>query len=476
MSRQASGTIALVTLGCKVNQADSASMSAALAAAGWHVVPIGAGGEPPEVIVVNSCTVTARAAAKSRQAARSYAARFPDSRVVLAGCYPQVAPGEATAIPGLAAVAGTGRLDTLRMLATFARPGPVAAGCREGCPEGVVRGAGPGGGAAVAAAGPGSCRVAGLAPVTDFERLPAAPIDNRVRAYLKVQDGCESACAYCVVPQARGRQRSQPLAECLAEARRLLAAGARELVLTGIRLGAYGRDLADGSSLAALIEQCASLDGLLRLRLSSLEPVDLTADLLAAMTRSPRTCRHLHLPLQSGSDRMLRLMQRGYDTAAFARLVAEARSLVPGLVISTDVMVGFPGETEEEYYETVGFVQRTGFMRLHVFPYSARPGTKAALLAGQLPRNVKQERARALIATGAGLALEHHRQLVGTRQSVLLETEACSRGGTAYEGRGLTAGYVRATIELPGPAEGGSLVQARIVSAREDSVDGRAVQ
>jgi len=463
VNRQGPGTIAFVTLGCKVNQADSASMSAALAAAGWQIVPVTAGAEPPQVIVVNSCTVTARAAAKSRQAARSYAARFPDSHVVLAGCYPQVAPGEAAAIPGLAAVAGTGRLDTVRMLGNFARPGSVGfveAGSEStACGTGLLAGF-----------------RAGLAPVSEFERLPAALVDSRVRAYLKVQDGCESACAYCVVPRARGRQRSQPLAECLAEARRLLTAGARELVLTGIRLGAYGRDLADGSSLAVLIEQCASLDGLLRLRLSSLEPIDLTMDVLAAMTQSPRICRHLHLPLQSGSDRMLRLMQRGYDTAAFARLVASARALVPGLAISTDVMVGFPGETEEEYYETVGFVQRIGFMRLHVFPYSARPGTRAASLPGQLPRNVKQERARALIATGAGLALEHHRQLVGTSQSVLLETDACSLGGAVFAGQGLTEGYVRATIELPGPAEGGSLVQANIVAAREDGVEGRAAQ
>lgn len=449
----------LVTLGCKVNQCDTEALAEGLRAAGWDVRFDDDPAEPaPDAIVVNSCAVTARAEAKSRQAVRKLIRRYPLSRVVLAGCYPQIAPQAAGTIEGLAGVAGVDRGRTLTMLqdlvsASGYEPGEARPGAG-GAPLGISR-----------------C----------FETLPAGLRPGRVRAFLKVQEGCPGRCTYCVVPLARGEPRSRPPDDALAQAARLIAKGARELVLTGIQLGLYGRDLG-GIDLADLIRRCLRLPGLLRLRLSSLEPGDVSPRVLEALASSPKACPHLHLPLQSGSDTVLRRMGRPYGTAGFRAAAEAARRAIPGMALSTDVIAGFPGESGQEFQQTVGFLRRMGFTRLHVFPFSRRPGTPAACLPGQLPAEVKKERSGALIAVGRELALAYHRELVGREVEVLVERDlpphrrADGDDGAAagrFLGVGLTRHYVRAEIGAERRLGRGELVAARVAAADAHGVSCR---
>jgi threonylcarbamoyladenosine tRNA methylthiotransferase MtaB len=465
-------TAYLATLGCKVNQQDSAAMGEMLRHCGWRILSDpGEAPGGPEVIVVNSCAVTGRAAAKSRQAVRSLARRFPRSRVVLAGCYPQVEPGAAAGVAGVAATAGTGREATVNLiLGTGAgNSGTFSVGQR-------------------------------------FEQLPAALVDGRVRAYLKVQEGCAAGCAYCVVPLARGPERSLPIAAATEQARALIVRGARELVLTGIRLGAYdgggaaaasagaasdagaipsvgaasgGGAASDAgeaatSPLAELIRRCSSLTGLVRLRLSSLEPGDLDDGVLRAMAEGqPVVCPHMHLPLQSGSDRILRAMGRDYSASGYLGLVDKARSIVPGLAVSADVMAGFPGETDEDLAATVRVARAAGLMRLHVFPYSPRPGTGAAAMAGQVPAAAREERARVLIGVGQELRLAYHRRFLGHEVRVLLES-ARSDGRGGFQGEGMIPQYVRLEVDGLGEDDApGDILDVRVIAATNAGLAGR---
>ncbi len=484
-------SVALLTLGCKVNQYDTEALAEALRGAGWEVsCGLDEGGPDPDVVIVNSCVVTARAEAKSRQAARKAAKEHPGSRVVLAGCYPQVAPEAAGGVAGLAGTVGTGRQETVRLVQSLVgAEKPAARAGREPRPDSF-----------------------GPLPA-EYESLPITARAGRVRAFLKVQEGCANDCAYCIVPLARGPERSRPLADAVEQARGLLAGGARELVLTGIRLGAYGteRGWAGGEravagsgaagereraeargALVDLVVACLELPGLVRVRLSSIEPTDIPPDLLAVMAADPRACPHLHVPLQSGSDSVLRRMGRRYDTAGYRAVIEDARRAVPGLAVSTDVMAGFPGETEAEFAETLAFVRRIGFTRLHVFPYSKRPGTAAASLPGQVAARVRAERARILTGAGRELALSFHLGLVGRVGEVLVERQpkplprsaavtepraglAESDAGARYVTAGLTARYVRVELLSSGKLALGDLVAARLVEARTGDMAGVAI-
>lgn len=445
-------SVALLTLGCKVNQYDSEALAEALRRAGWTVkLDLAADDADPDVVIINSCAVTSRAEAKSRQAARKAAKEHPGSRIVLAGCYPQVAPDSAGGVKGLAGLAGTAREDTVRMVQGLLAGSPKAGAPVRSVPE-------------------------------SFETLPVAARPERVRAYLKVQEGCSNDCAYCIIPVARGRdERSRPLAGALEQARALLAGGARELVLTGIRLGAYG---GGGRALVELVEACLELPGLARLRLSSIEPTDIPPDLLKVIAADARACQHLHVPLQSGSDGVLQRMGRRYDTAWYRGLIEDARRAIPGLAVTTDVLVGFPGETEDEFSETIAYVREMRFTRLHVFPYSRRAGTPAAGLPGQVPARVRAERARVLGDVGRELSLEFHQGLVGRDAEVLVEREpekdrasdlgaAMGRGGARYVTEGLTGQYVRVEIESPQPLALGSLPMVRLTGASAGGMRGR---
>lgn len=466
-------SVALVTLGCKVNQYDSEALAEALRSAGWRVyLGLGADTADPDVVIVNSCAVTARAEAKSRQAARKAAKEHPRSRVVLAGCYPQIAPDAAGGVKGIAAVAGTARHDTVKLVETLLAGQLAGTSDRQPLVEEAVK--------------------ARSLPA-DFELLPVAARPGRVRALLKVQDGCSNGCAYCVVPLARGPERSRPLDDAIAQARALVAGGARELVLTGIRLGAY-----DSGALVELAASCLELPGLARLRLSSIEPTDIPHGLLELMASDGRVCPHLHIPLQSGSDTVLGRMSRRYDAARYQDLVEYARRMVPGLAVTTDIMVGFPGETEMEFEETVAFVRRMRFSRLHVFPYSRRPGTAAARLPGHIPARVRAGRARVMTEVGRELSLAFHQGLVGSAEEVLVEREpelllggdvdGGGQGGGGLDGggqgggdapyiaEGLTGRYVRVRATSRKPAPLGCLVAVWLTEARDTHMRGLVLE
>ncbi|MGE5550014.1 MAG: tRNA (N(6)-L-threonylcarbamoyladenosine(37)-C(2))-methylthiotransferase MtaB [Bacteroidota bacterium] len=381
--------VSLTTLGCKANQYDTEAIAEQFRTHGHTIVPFPS---PAEVYIINTCSVTQEAVRKSRQLARRIHRANPGAIIALTGCYAQTGAEEAGNLPGVALVVGP--QDRARMVEL------VMAAAQRGGTSRVVR-------------PPGS--------EPGFIDLPVTAFGERTRAWLKIEDGCEEFCAYCQIPYARGPVRSLPPQRVLEEAARLVEAGYHELVLTGIHLGAYGRDLKTEATLADIIASLNDLPARFRLRLGSLEPNDVTPALIAALAASRSFCRHLHIPLQSGDDAILASMRRPYRTAEYAALLASLRESLPGLAVSTDLIVGFPGETEERFVSSLSFVERAGFSRLHVFPFSARPQTAAASFPGQLPRSVRQARSRAAVAAGERIALRFNRSLLQRDLTVLVE-------------------------------------------------------
>ncbi len=429
--------VAFLTLGCKTNQYDTAVMAAAFKEREYEIV---GPDDPADVYVINTCAVTARSQAKSRQAVRRVRRANPRAVVVVAGCYPQVAPGEICAMDGVDVVTGSS--------------------CRREIPRYVDE---------VVASGHPVSHVEPIWSCREFEEGDAPVFHGRTRAFIKIEDGCENFCSYCIVPFARGPVRSRPLESVLEETRRLAADGFKEIVLTGIHLGQYGVDLVgSGLGLARVVERICDVEGIERVRLSSVEPGDITEELVEVMRR-PKVCPHLHVPLQSGSDRILRAMKRGYSGADYAALARRLYQEIPGLGLTTDVMVGFPGETQEDFRETCDIVEEVGFSRLHVFPFSPRKGTAAEGMGDRIPRAVKEQRARSLIGIGKGLSLAFHERLVGTRVDVLVEEK--SGRGSRWSLEGLTGNYVRVWFDGH-PRLKGSIVEVDVNGAEAEGVDG----
>lgn len=410
----ASGRVAFHTFGCKVNQYDTESLATLFRRRGYLVVGFE---EPADVYVINTCTVTDESDRKARRLIRRVRRRNPEAVVVVAGCYPQTAPGEVAGISGVDVVMGN--RDRARVVDL------VEASRREGADRG--------------GAGPAHIAVDNIFRETAFEELGIEGFQGRTRASLKVQEGCNEFCTYCIIPYARGRPRSRRPGDVRAEVERLVRAGFREVVVTGIHLGAYGRDLPDRPTLAALLEAIHGVTGLLRIRVSSLEPMDVGEDLLDAMAALPKVCPHLHLPLQSGSERVLARMRRRYTAQGFRELVDLARRKIPGVAVSTDLIAGFPGETEDDHAATLAFIREIGFSRLHVFPFSPRKGTPAAADPEQAPRAVREMRARELAAAGERLAAGFNRRFLGREVEVLVEEDL---------GDGVFAGYSREYVRV----------------------------
>ncbi len=424
--------VAFHTLGCKVNQYDGEAMLALFRRRGYQAVDFD---EAADVYVINTCTVTHEGDRKSRQLIRRARRRNPEAVVVVAGCYPQTAPGEVAGIPGVDVVLGNhdrGRVVDLAEEARFA--GPVNA-------------------------------VDDIFRVREFEELAIEGFEGRTRAAHKIQEGCQEFCTYCVIPYARGRVRSRRPENVRSEVERLAGAGFREVVLTGIHLGAYGRDLPEKPCLADVLRLIHDVPGIARIRISSLEPMDLDEGLLEAMAALPKVCHHLHLPLQSGSDAVLARMRRRYTAAGFRELAARARAAMPDLGLTTDVMAGFPGETEDDHARTLAFLEEIGFSRLHVFPFSPRSGTPAARFPDAVPAPVKERRVRELIALGDRLALAAHRRLVGRTVRVLVEEDGAA--GSWLEG--YTGDYVRVRFR------GGGELMNRVALVRVLSADAGGV-
>ena len=298
----------------------------------------------------------------------------------------------------------------------------------------------------------------------DFEDIPMLEVPARTRAFLKIQEGCTNFCSYCIIPFTRGPVRSRKLASVKSEAEKFLSMGFKEIVFTGIHLGAYGRDFHDGTTLADAARTVLELDGLQRLRLGSLESIELSEELLTMVRENPKFSHHLHLPLQAGSDYVLKRMNRHYNREEFRKLIENVKNAIPGVAISTDIIVGFPGETEEMFAESLDYIRSLGFSRVHVFPYSPREGTPAASMPDQIPDNIKKERVHRLQQVAEEMTRAFHEQYLGTKQKVLWETR--TKGVTD----GVTDTYIR--VYTKADVIPGEITEVKLERLYEDGVWG----
>ncbi|MEA2077740.1 MAG: tRNA (N(6)-L-threonylcarbamoyladenosine(37)-C(2))-methylthiotransferase MtaB [Candidatus Marinimicrobia bacterium] len=397
--------ISFYTLGCKLNQAETAALRHAAEEHAYVLVPFD---EPADVMVVNSCTVTNRADRKTRQALYQAKRLSPDGILVLAGCFPQVNPDSSPAIPGVDIVLGTrDKFDLFSVINNFQQS-------RE--------------------------QQVHVSPVDNRERLSSAFIaaTDRTRVFLKVQEGCNNFCTYCIVPYARGNPVSRDFDNTIEEARRLVEAGYKEIVLTGIDIGAY---VDQDHHLIDVVKALEAIKGLKRIRISSIEMNTLSDALIEHIGKSKKVMPHFHLSLQSGSDTILEAMKRKYLTADFTKKLNTIRKYIPNASIGTDVIVGFPGETDTLFCETLDYIKESAFSYLHVFRYSQRKGTPAATMSGQVPEAGKKARAAILDDTDRHLRRSYAEQFIGTRQSVLWERH---EEDFLY---GLTPHYIMVKIE-----------------------------
>ncbi|MBU4121014.1 MAG: tRNA (N(6)-L-threonylcarbamoyladenosine(37)-C(2))-methylthiotransferase MtaB [Proteobacteria bacterium] len=419
--------IAVATLGCKVNQCESAGIAEALSGRGIAFVPFE---EQADCYIINTCTVTGRTDCQSRRLIRRAIRRNPAAAVLVTGCYAQRAPEEIARIPGVRVVAGNGEKAWIPELI-----GEMAAG-EPRVLVGDIR------------------KECGIS-------LPGATVfPGHTRAFLKIQDGCDSFCSYCIVPRARGGSRSLPPEEVMERISALSRTGYREVVLTGIHLGAYGRDFAPPENLTAVVRRIADERLVERLRLSSIEPREVTDGLIALTGLSGVVCRHLHIPLQSGDDGILAAMSRDYDAIFFRSLIERIRDAVPGIAVGIDVMAGFPGETEAAFFNTLRLVEELPVAYLHIFPYSRRPGTPAAAMPGQVPEGEKKRRAERLRKVGAEKRRVFAEGFIGTPLAILVEARKDKSTGFPV---GFSDNYI------PVAVRGGSVDANRIVRALPES-------
>lgn len=442
-------SVAFLTLGCKVNQIETQSMSKLFRQAGYDVKEFG---EDADIYVINTCSVTAVGEKKSRQQIRRAHRMNPGAVIAVTGCYAQLAPEDIAAIEGVGLVIGTRDRQNIVRLA-------------EEAAESYAR------------ERRASTRVENIRDAHEFEELTAADDlkgdaapRHRTRAFIKIQEGCENFCTYCIIPYTRGPLRSRRLNSIKQEARRLAGEGYREIVLTGIHLGAYGRDFGDGTTLADAVETVLSEKSFARVRLSSLESLEVDGRLLKLMKEEPRLSPHLHLPLQAGSDEILRRMNRHYTTGEFIALAERLRKEVPFLALTTDIIVGFPGETEEMFAETLKNAELLGFSRIHVFPYSIRPGTPAATMPDQVPEPIKKERVHRLEQVGEKTAARFRQSAIGEVKEVLIETIDSAEGIAD----GLTDNYLRVYCDGSG-RKSGELVRLRLDREYRDGLWGEMI-
>lgn len=404
------GTVGILTLGCKVNQYESEAIGELFEARGFCVQSASL---PCDVYVINTCTVTAESDRKARQMIRRVIAKNPDARVLVTGCLGQVSPESLAAIEGVDYVSGNVHKTKIPEIAeALLTSGKVKTPIVE---------------------------------VSDVDRACFEPMQirkfDRTRAYVKIEDGCESHCTYCIIPSARGTIRSKPMDEVLAEVEALTSGGCREVVLTGIETASYGKDFKEGS-LAELLRQVDKLNGIGRVRLGSLDPSLMKHPFVDGIAPLSSLAPHFHISMQSGSDKILRLMKRKYNTEMALAGIERLRRAIPDVMLTTDMIVGFPGETEEDFEQTVQFAKKARFLMIHVFPYSKRSGTPAAEMDGQVPETVKKDRVARLSSVAAEIRHQLLLEWVAKTETadVLFEEY---ENGYAY---GHTASFIRVRV------------------------------
>lgn len=433
--------IAFYTLGCKVNQADTASMENLFLRSGHQLVSFD--GEA-DVYIINTCVVTNTGQRKSRQTIHRAIRKNPNALIVVTGCYPQTAAEEVKAIAGVDMIIGNqDRAQIVQLVEER------LAHRQTDTLDAVHK----------------------LTASTAFEEMAAGDITDKTRAFLKIQEGCNQFCTYCIIPYARGPLRSRSLESIRTETQRLISAGFKEIVLIGIHLGCYGKENPDGPTLYDAVKTVLDVPGVQRLRLGSLESVEVEPRLLTLMQEDARFCRHLHLPLQSGCNKTLQAMHRPYTTAKFKTLLADIKTKVPDIAITTDVIVGFPGETEADFETTCKFAESCGFSKMHIFPFSARKGTPAEKFAGAVMEAVKKERADILGRIDETMHKTFLQAMVGQNAEVLFEQPA---GEDYFEG--LTGNYQRVFVKSGGRNLGGEILPVKITAFDGEKLFGEIIK
>ena len=417
-------TVSFATLGCKTNQFESAAMQEALKSAGYQIVDFAGGAD---LVIVNTCTVTGATDAQSRNLIRRARRQNAACRVIVTGCYAQVDPQALRDLPGVSLVIGN---EEKRRLLEF---------LQRDCQSNLVE-------------------VSDIRQAESVCLPPLTSFAGRSRAFVQIQNGCDAFCSYCIIPYARGASRSADEHQILEQINGLVESGFREIVLTGIHIGGYGSDLTPASTLNDLIRRIEAESAIQRLRLGSIEPTELTEELLDTMTASRIVCPHLHIPLQAGNDAVLQRMGRTYKRGFFSRLIETARAALPDAAICLDVITGFPGETDREFSDAYDFIAGLPVTNLHVFPYSRRPGTPAAAMPSQVPGNISKARAGQLRDLAERKYASFAEGFVGQTLEVIVET------GTS---KGLMKGVSRNYLDLRFPGDQaliGQCVMARAVS------------
>ncbi len=427
-------TVAITTLGCKINQFESAALEEKLARGGFRVVPFT---EAADIYIINTCTVTARTDSESRRLIRRAARQNGRAKIVVTGCYAQVAADELKDIPGVTLVVGNGEKKGIDLLLEAADDRKV--------------------------------HVSDIFGEERAEALPLESFSEHTRAFLQIQTGCNERCAYCIVPYARGKSRSVPVADVLGGINAFVAKGFREVVLTGIHLGAYGLDLEPRTDLLGLVETVEREELVERLRLGSVEPQEVSAGLIDFFARSSRLCPHLHIPLQSGADTVLTRMNRHYTTALYRRQVEALAERSPDICLGADVITGFPGENDEEFAAGYRFIESLPLAYLHVFPFSARKGTPAAAMGDRVPDRIIRERVSALRALSEAKRQAFAARFLGRELPVLI----LGKGKNGLL-RGVSRNYL--TVAVAGsPALVNREVSVRIRTVGEEGVVGEVV-
>ena len=403
--------VAIATLGCKVNQFESEALMASLEERGYDLVSFG---EEADIAIINTCTVTQRADFQSRQMVRRAFRPNPKSLIIVTGCYPQVDPDAILRIEGVTYVLGNAEKGQIRDLLPLMQKGEVP-----------------------------RIQVSDIQKEMFLSDIPLHSFHHHTRAFLKIQDGCDARCSYCIVPYARGRSRSLPPEKIIGHLRLLKGRGFKEVVLTGIHIGSYGLDLVPPFSLQGLLRRLEEEETPHRIRLSSIEPLDFSADLISSLSHSTKVCPHLHIPIQSGDDEILRMMNRNYRRSFLSSLIQELHQRIPNVSIGADVIVGFPGETEEKFKGTCDLIESLPFSYLHVFPFSRRKGTPAFQFSQRVDEGVVKKRAKRMRELGKQKRQSFYRQFLHNKLEVLVEDRRDRETG---RWKGLSRNYIPVLI------------------------------
>jgi len=428
-------TVSIVTLGCKTNQFESVAMGEQLAAAGYRQIEFADGAD---LVIVNTCTVTAATDAQSRNLIRR-ARRFnPQARVVVTGCYAQIDPQSLSQIPGVALVIGN--QEKLRLLETLSSFDETT-----------------------------KIQVGDIRNSSTIEPLSLSGFDQRSRAFVQIQNGCDAFCSYCIIPYARGRSRSVPVAAIVEQLKKLAENGYPEIVLTGIHIGNYGQDLSPQVDLLHLLQQIEKSNFAGRLRLGSIEPTELPEKLYQYIAAADWICPHFHIPLQAGDDVVLQRMNRHYTTTFFADLIERIHQLQPDAAIGLDVITGFPGETDQQFEYTFHLLELLPFSHLHVFPFSRRSGTPAATMPDQLSGTIIKQRAAQLRQLGEEKLHDFSHRFIGSELDIVIEA-----GESVGLRKGLSGNYLSVAVPAEN-AEPGKIIRVKIFDLKEDLLLGDPV-